>query len=66
MARIRMVCTHCGSEDVRLDAWAEWDFDNQQWTLGETYDHAHCHKCEGETSIDEIDADAEEAAECQP
>lgn len=53
--RMKMVCDQCGSEDVRCDAWAEWDKDNQQWTLAETYDNSHCNACDGETSISEVE-----------
>ena len=55
MARLRMTCSHCGGENVKLDAWAEWDHENQQWTLGQTFDHAHCDDCDGETHIEEVE-----------
>jgi hypothetical protein len=46
-----MVCKTCGSEDVRLDAWAKWDAASQRWVLGQTFDYAHCNRCDGECSI---------------
>ena len=49
--RIVMVCNTCGSEDVRLDAWAGWDTDGQRWELAQTFDYAHCENCEGECRI---------------
>lgn len=55
--RTKMICQRCGSEDVRHDAWAEWDFDHQEWTLAETFDYAHCNNCDGECTIDAVDAD---------
>lgn len=51
--RMTMVCAHCGSDNVRRDAFAEWDIDNQDWVLSHTFDDAYCEACEGETSIDE-------------
>lgn len=39
-APITYRCTHCGSEDVRLDAWAAWDTERQEWTLGSIYQNA--------------------------
>lgn len=48
---VRMKCTHCGGENVRCDAWAEWDSDSGQWELSEVYDHSWCLDCDGETNI---------------
>lgn len=53
-ARLRMVCGTCGSTLVTRDAWAEWDEDGQDWTLGAIYDYAYCHQCDGETRIREV------------
>ena len=53
--RIKIVCRKCGSDDVRRDAWAEWDTENQEWTLGTVFDQGHCEACEGESSLTEIE-----------
>ena len=53
--RYAMVCSRCGSDDVSRDAWADWDSAKQQWVLRCAFDHAHCHKCDGETSITEAE-----------
>jgi len=50
-----MICSHCGSLDVRADAWAEWDSAKGEWVLHSTYDAKHCETCEGEASLLEID-----------
>jgi hypothetical protein len=50
-----MVCRQCGSDDVSRDAWADWDTGTQQWVLRCAFDYAHCHKCDGETSITEVE-----------
>lgn len=39
------VCSLCGSDDVRADAFAAWDVESQQWEVSETYDKGGC--CEG-------------------
>jgi hypothetical protein len=53
--RIRIICRRCGSDDVRRDAWAEWDEDRQEWVLGTVFDVGHCEKCENESSLEEVD-----------
>ena len=46
------VCSHCGSHDVRADAYAEWDVQTQKWELVQTFEKgAYCIPCDGETSI---------------
>lgn len=52
--QIAIVCTRCGGDDVSRDAWANWDVKAQEWVLGAVFDYAHCHRCDGETSL--IDA----------
>jgi hypothetical protein len=48
-----MVCSECGSTDVRRDAWAEWDHRKQDWVLGTVYDAGHCENCDGEARLEE-------------
>lgn len=51
---VRMVCATCGSDDVLADAYAEWDFHNQCWTVQSVMDKRHhCNACDGECSIEE-------------
>ncbi len=50
-----MICSQCGSLDVRSDAWAEWDSKTGSWVLHSTYDAKHCETCGGEASLLEID-----------
>jgi hypothetical protein len=45
------VCKTCGSEDVWIDANAEWDVEEQCWDLKSTFDAAWCDTCGGETTI---------------
>ena len=53
--RLAIVCHRCGSDEVSRDAWANWDVDKQDWVLGTVFDHAHCHRCDGETSLIEVE-----------
>jgi hypothetical protein len=53
--RYAMICGTCGSDEVSRDAWADWDTRTQQWVLGAVFDYGHCHKCGGETSIQEVE-----------
>ena len=53
MARIKMVCATCGSQDVKRDAWAEWCNETQTWELQTTFDAAYCDECDGECHINE-------------
>jgi hypothetical protein len=53
--RIKIVCSHCGSDDVRRDADAVWNVDTQEWELNALYDKgAVCEQCGGETSLKEV------------
>ena len=51
--RIQMVCSICGGTNVKADAYAEWDVENQMWTLaGDPFDKgSYCDDCDGETRI---------------
>ena len=51
--KLKMLCAHCGSDDVRRDAWAVWSVEAQSWVLEVAYDDAQCGDCGGETTIEE-------------
>jgi hypothetical protein len=53
--RIAIICGRCGSDEVSRDAWANWDVDQQEWILGNVFDYGHCHRCEGESSLIEVE-----------
>ena len=51
--RISMVCATCGSEDVLADAFAEWDAENQCWSVQCVMDKGHyCNACDAECRIE--------------
>lgn len=43
--KTKPVCTECGSDDVRCDAYAIWDIEAQDWVLLTTFDNTDCEKC---------------------
>jgi hypothetical protein len=53
--RIAILCGACGSDDVSRDAWANWDIRKQEWVLGAVFDYGHCHRCDGESSLIEVE-----------
>lgn len=53
--RIAIICEKCGSDEVSRDSWANWDTREQAWVRGAVFDYAHCHKCDGETSLVEVE-----------
>ena len=52
---IAIICGSCGSDDVSRDAWADWDTREQRWVLRTAFDYAHCHRCDGETRLVEVE-----------
>jgi DNA-directed RNA polymerase subunit RPC12/RpoP len=49
------VCAQCGSDDVRQDAYAQWNPLTQKMELTATYDTWICESCDGlETKVKEI------------
>ena len=53
--KIRIVCEECGSDHVSRDAWADWDTQTQCWVLGAVFDYGHCHECDGEARLEEVE-----------
>ena len=58
---ITIHCRHCRGQDVRRDAFAEWDQIAQRWVLSSTFDDGHCEDCGGEAALVERWADTGEA-----
>tara|TARA_Y100000310_G_scaffold37548_1_gene35245 strand:+ start:52 stop:288 length:237 start_codon:yes stop_codon:yes gene_type:complete len=58
MEKVKRVCPECGSEDVRLEAWNEWNVEYQGWRLsmdGGDEDRFWCIDCESTISTpDEV------------
>ena len=60
--KVDYVCNVCGGNDVSRDAWADWDAATQHWVLGAVFDYAHCHDCDGETRLEEVELPAGSSA----
>src|SRR3990167_2470355 len=55
MRFIKPVCATCGSDDVKVDAYAVWDHVTQEWLLATTFDKgAVCEVCGGETRLKDV------------
>ena len=50
-APVTYVCATCGSDQVKLDAWAAWSNETQSWELDSTMQMAFCSDCDAETSL---------------
>lgn len=50
---VRMVCADCGSDEVKADAYAEWNIEAQRWEVAETFGKGGwCDACAGECRIE--------------
>jgi hypothetical protein len=52
---IAIICGTCGSDKVSRDAWANWDTRLQQWVLGSIFEYGHCHRCDRESRLIEVE-----------
>lgn len=52
---IHMICSRCGSDNVRADAYAAWDSEQGDWVLHSIYDERHCESCEATATLIEVD-----------
>jgi len=58
MKKIQKVCAECGSEDIRLDAYADWNFEKQDFGVIVVFDSGHfCEACEDECSIKDVEVE---------
>jgi hypothetical protein len=52
--KIKMVCDHCGSEDIRRDAFASWNVETQEWELASIFDNTICDACGEDNCAEEV------------
>lgn len=45
--KVKIICAECGSDNVRRDAYAEFDVDAQEWVLSTVFDQGYCEACGG-------------------
>jgi ribosomal protein L37AE/L43A len=62
MAIYKYVCSNCGSENVRRDAWATWDVETQSWELAVVFQAGFYDDCDDVASLDAIEIDRAESA----
>ena len=62
MARNNYVCSICGSENVRRDAWAIWNVETQSWELSTVFDAGFCDDCDGGARLNEVEIGSAENA----
>jgi hypothetical protein len=43
--KVKPVCNHCGSEDIRIEAFVEWNAAKQAWNVREVTDNIVCNEC---------------------
>ncbi len=58
MARIKKVCTNCGSDQVSVDATARWNIETQDWEITDIMDGEFCDDCDCETHFKDAEIDA--------
>lgn len=57
------ICRACKSDDVRADAYAEWNVEKQEWEISATFDKgAVCETCGGETRLEWVNIGEQENA----
>lgn len=42
---VKIVCGHCGSENITRDALARWCVQSQAWEVSNPLDNADCEDC---------------------
>lgn len=47
---VTIYCASCGSENVKADAYAEWNPELQMWEIVSLFDNTDCEDCGGECS----------------
>ncbi len=51
MAKLKMVCDLCGSDEVTCDATAVWSVEDQRWELSGLLQNGTCDHCGDGVSI---------------
>ena len=47
---ITIHCANCDGQNIKADAYADWNDELQQWELCSVFDHKICDDCGGECS----------------
>ena len=54
--RFTIHCSICDGQNIRGDAYAEWDFEQQEWALSNVFDARICEDCGHEVTAYEVKA----------
>lgn len=50
------VCSSCGSDDIKTDAYAVWDVEKQDWVLDQAFEKpCTCEKCGSECGLEWVE-----------
>ncbi len=55
MPKIKMICPHCGSDDVTRDCLGRWSVKDQKWEVSSELDSMQCEACDREIGSDGFD-----------
>src|SRR5271166_3335253 len=61
MPKIKMICPHCGSDDVTRDCLGRWSVKDQKWEASSELDSMQCEACDreiGSNGLDEVSVEA--------
>src|SRR5271165_4101371 len=61
MRKIKMICPHCGSDDVTRDCLGRWSVERQTWEVSSELDSMQCEACDREIGSDGFDEVSVEA-----
>ena len=54
MEKYKYICTECGSDNIKWDAWAAYNEETQEMELDNWFDNTYCIECDGECSINKV------------
>ena len=54
LTRFTIHCSICDGQNIRGDAYAEWDFEQQEWALSNVFDARICDDCGHEVNVYEV------------
>jgi len=59
MPKVKLVCPHCGSDDITRDGLLRWSVPDQKWEASSELDNMDCNACGEEISdAKEVEVDA--------
>lgn len=60
MKKEKPVCANCGSDDVKADAYADWNIETQRWEVANIFDKgSYCCTCDGECRLEWVEVEGQ-------